>query len=78
MCRKLKESRETRISEYHGNLNVRVPPVLGLREGSWLQVKDNKILLKGFSPDLYARLFVQGQMPKEYEMDSDMSFLFDM
>jgi len=65
------ETRETRISEYHGNPNT--PPVLGLREGSLLDVQGDHIQLKG-SPSS-ARLFVRGQPPKELERNSDLSFL---
>ena len=55
------ESRETRIKEYHVFNST---PVLGLREGSWLQVSNNKILLKGKHT---ARLFQQNQNPIELE-----------
>ncbi|KAK4017068.1 alpha-aspartyl dipeptidase [Daphnia magna] len=72
------ETRETRISEYHGIPNVCSPPVLGLREGSWLQVKDDQILLKGCIPNQCARLFIRGQIPKEHEVNSDLSFLLKM
>ena len=72
------ESRETRISEYHGIPNVKSPPVLGLREGSWLQVKDDQISLKGSIPNQTARLFLRGQLTKEHEVNSDLSFLLQM
>jgi dipeptidase E len=63
------ETRETRINEFHSFNNV---PVLGLREGSWLDVKGDEITLKG---KLTARLFRQNQTPVELETESDLKFL---
>lgn len=63
------ETRETRIKEFHAFNSI---PVLGLREGSWLEVKDEKITLKG---DLSARLFRQNQNPEELETESNLSSL---
>ena len=63
------ETRETRIKEFHYYNSV---PVLGLREGSWLDVKGEKITLKG---NLTARLFRQNQSPEELETEYDLSFL---
>lgn len=53
------ETRETRIKEYHAFNDT---PVLGLREGSWLDVKGGKIILKGM---LTARWFSQNEGPVE-------------
>lgn len=63
------ETRETRIKEFHSFNNI---PVLGLREGSWLEVKGEKITLKG---NLSARLFRQNQKAIEIERESDLSDL---
>lgn len=53
------ETREVRINEFHTYNNI---PVLGLREGSWLDIKDFKVILKG---RLTARLFKKGKTPFE-------------
>ena len=63
------ETRETRIREFHG-LNPQ--PVVGLREGSWLELKDNKVTLKG---SLKARIFKKDQVPFEIESGTDLSDL---
>ena len=63
------ETRETRIKEFHA---FNTTPVLGLREGSWLEVTDKTIVLKG---DLAARLFRQGQIPEELPAETDLSWL---
>ncbi|SHL30641.1 dipeptidase PepE [Flavobacterium xanthum] len=63
------ETRETRIKEFHAYNSV---PVLGLREGSWLDVKGDAITLKG---NLTARLFRQNQTPVELESETDLSFI---
>jgi len=63
------ETRETRINEFHSFNNI---PVLGLREGSWLDVKGDTITLKG---NLTSRLFRQNQTPVEIESETDLSFL---
>lgn len=61
------ETRETRIKEYHV---FNQTPVLGLREGSWLEVSGDEVILKG---SLSARLFRQGQEPVEINQDSYIS-----
>jgi dipeptidase E len=63
------ETRETRINEFHSFNSI---PVIGLREGSWLEVKGDTITLKG---NLTARLFRQSQTPVEIESETDLSFL---
>jgi dipeptidase E len=63
------ETRETRIKEYHAFNAV---PVLGLREGSWLDVKEESITLKG---NLTARLFRQNQIPEELEPGTELNFV---
>ncbi|MBP6126919.1 dipeptidase PepE [Flavobacterium sp.] len=67
--RHMGETRETRIKEFH---QYNPQSVLGLREGSWLEVLGNKITLKG---DLPARLFQQGKEPIEIETGTDLSNL---
>lgn len=61
------ETRETRIKEYHQFNKI---PVLGLREGSWIEVKGDHITLKGA---LKARLFQQGKEPIELNSETDLS-----
>jgi dipeptidase E len=63
------ETRETRIKEFH---KFNTTAVLGLREGSWLEVKGETVILKG---TLDARLFEVSQKPRELTTNSDLSFL---
>jgi dipeptidase E len=63
------ETRETRINEFH---HYNPQSVLGLREGSWLEVLGKTITLKG---NLQARLFQQGKEPIELEAGTDLSDL---
>lgn len=63
------ETREDRIKEFHSFNSI---PVLGLREGSWLEIKGEAITLKG---NLKARLFRQNQEPEELESGSDLSYI---
>ncbi len=63
------ETRETRIKEYH---NYNTPPVIGLREGSWLQVKGKSIILKG---TLTARIFEFDKTPYEVESGTELNTL---
>lgn len=63
------ETRETRILEFHA---YNSPPVIGLREGSWIDVSENNISLKG---TLSARIFEQNKQAYELPPLSDLSFL---
>ncbi len=63
------ETRETRIREFHQFNSI---PVLGLREGSWLDVNGENIILRGrFS----ARLFRKGIDPEELASGTDLAFI---
>ncbi|PKP24275.1 MAG: dipeptidase PepE [Bacteroidetes bacterium HGW-Bacteroidetes-2] len=64
--RHMGETRETRIKEFHVFNTL---PVIGLREGSWLEVKGENILLKG---KLHARIFTQNK--EAYETASETNF----
>lgn len=64
------ETRETRIKEYHV---FNETAVLGLREGSWLEVKGKSIELKG---KLTARLFQKDKTPVELESNGEISNWF--
>lgn len=61
------ETRETRIKEFH---QFNTQPVVGLREGSWLEVNDDDIWLRG---ELSARIFMHNQPPYELPTDSSLS-----
>jgi dipeptidase E len=63
------ETREARLNEFHSFNDI---PVVGLREGSWLEVKDGKIILKG---RLTGRLFKPNESPEELDPETDLSFL---
>jgi dipeptidase E len=63
------ETRETRIKEFHAFNEI---PVLGLREGSWLEVIGSEIILKG---KLSARLFRKNEKPIELEAESNLSWV---
>lgn len=63
------ETRETRINEFHTQNKL---PVVGLREGSWLQVSGDAIILNGIYT---ARLFLPDQKPREVQPGYDFSGL---
>ncbi len=54
------ETREERIKEF---LEENDTTVVGLREGSWLRIKNKQIELRGAGG---AKIFKKGQKPKEY------------
>jgi dipeptidase E len=55
------ETREKRIEEYHEENDL---PVLGLREGTWLEVGGGNITLEGSQN---AKLFMKGGQTKFFE-----------
>jgi dipeptidase E len=63
------ETRETRIKEFH---QFNTQPVVGLREGSWLEVKGSEITLKGGKS---ARIFKAEKLPYEVENESSLNDL---
>lgn len=63
------ETRETRIKEFHA---FNSQPVVGLREGSWLEVHGQRITLHG---ELNARIFEYNNTPYEVENGADLSNL---
>lgn len=63
------ETRETRINEFH---KIHTVPVLGLRESSWLDVKGEKIILKG---ELTARWFTYNNPAIELDPETNIAEL---
>ena len=61
------ETRETRIKEYLTQNNI---PVIGIREGGWLRVTGDSIILRG---EQTARIFEHGKDPKEVTPGSDLN-----
>ena len=62
------ETREQRINEFHFQNDQ---PVIGLREGSWLRVENQEVVLKGA---LSARVFEKGEEAREVAT-GNVSFL---
>ncbi|TYB78025.1 dipeptidase PepE [Bizionia gelidisalsuginis] len=60
------ETRETRIKEFH---HYNTPPVVGLREGSWIEIKGDTMLLKG---PLKAIIFEYKKTPFEIETGTSL------
>ena len=63
------ETRETRIKEFH---KFNTQPVVGLREGSWLHVKGDSIILKG---TLSSRIFEFEKDAYEVESGTKLHYL---
>lgn len=63
------ETRETRIKEFH---HFNTNPVVGLREGSWLEIIGKSIILKG---TLSARIFEHNKTPYEVAPDTQLNTL---
>ena len=63
------ETRETRIKEFHAYNSA---AVLGLREGSWLHVKGDNIILQG---NLTARLFIKDKSPEEIVSGTELNYI---
>lgn len=63
------ETREDRLREFH---EWNPTPVIGLREGALLEIQGEQISLHG-APG--ARLFLQGQTPRELRPGDDLGFL---
>ncbi|WP_055435083.1 dipeptidase PepE [Lacinutrix algicola] len=61
------ETRETRIKEFH---QFNTQPVIGLREGSYLEIKGKDIVLKG---SLKARIFEYEKEPYEIETNTSLN-----
>ena len=63
------ETRETRINEFH---QFNSQPVIGLREGSWLEVMGDSIKLKG---NLTARIFTRNNVAYEVKPETELNTL---
>ena len=63
------ETRELRLQEFHEENET---PVVGLREGSWLEVSDRRVILRG---EKAARIFRRGAEPEELPPGADLSAL---
>jgi len=63
------ETREQRLREFH---ELNDAPVLGLREGAWLDVDGTRCTLGG---ERSARLFRKGREPEEFAPGADLGFL---
>ena len=64
------ETRETRIKEFHAYNNI---SVVGLREGSWIEVNGTTQVLKGSQS---ARIFQKNSQPYEISQESFFNEIF--
>jgi len=67
------ETRDDRIKQYHEHPST--PPVLGLPEGCWLEIEDDKMTLHGRCS---AKLFIPNQIPKDVAVDSKLDVLLEV
>ena len=63
------ETREQRINEFH-EMNDKI--VVGLREGAWLRIEGESVMLGGING---ARIFRKNETPSEYKPGAKMDFL---
>ena len=63
------ETREQRINEFH-EMNDKT--VVGLREGAWLRIEGESVMLGGING---ARIFRKNETPSEYKPGAKMDFL---
>lgn len=62
------ETRETRIKEFHTQNDI---PVIGLREGNWIRIKDRDVRTQGAQS---TRIFEQGKIPYEIAPGTSLNF----
>ena len=67
--RHMGETREERLRQFH---EENTTPVLGLREGAWVEVRGDTATLRGTTG---ARLFERGREPRELTAGADLSSL---
>lgn len=63
------ETREARINEFHA---INEQPVVGLREGAWLEINGASVTLRGTAG---ARLFRCNRDPEEFTAGAELDFL---
>lgn len=63
------ETRETRITEFH---HFNTQPVVGLREGNWIEISGNQITLRGINQ---TRIFEYNKLPYEVDLNTSLNYL---